>query len=182
MVKYEQWNVNQNNIFHEMYELSPNGVIGVLGVDELNMFYSIKHGGKEMVPSLCNKSTGMVAKMLHNMFMDKWNALHDIYMNGLEVGFESSTTSNRNNIQTNEKNLTSSKTEKVSAFNDDELTDVSGENDSLDESGKRMNDDFSTSTTKNIKSIDIQRSLLENSNISTVIIDDISKVISLSIY
>lgn len=181
-MKYNEWNISQNSIFYELNELAPNGIISILGVEQLNLYYSINHGGKTIVPTLERVNTSAVANMIHNMYNKKWERLAEIYLNDLEIGFDSSTTTDSNSTNKTNKDVTTNNTQQVSAYNDDELTNVSGEMDSLNEQGEAEQSTLVTVTHKKLKSIDFQRALLENSNITNVICTDIAQLISLSIY
>lgn len=181
-MNYNEWNINQNSIFYELNELTPNSIINVLGVEQLNLYYSINHGEKTIAPSLERVSTQAVANMINNMYMKKWEQLVNIYLNDLELGFDYSTTTDSNSVGTSNKDVSTNSTQKVSAYNDEEMSDVSGEIDSLNEAGDNETTSNVTVLHKTLKSIDFQRNLLENSNITNAICKDIAELISLSIY
>lgn len=181
-MKYNQWHMNQNSLFYELLELNPTGVLSILGVEQMNFFFSIHHGNKEVIPSIETVDVVTVAKMIHSVYSVKWEKLYKIYVNDFEIGFDSSTRKENINIDTSNKNVNMNKTSQVSAFNDDTMTNVSGDVDSTNEIGERETSLTSDTTTLNLKSVDFQRALLENSNISNVIGEDISKLILLSVY
>ena len=181
-MKYQQWITNQNNLFHELNDLNPNSIIQVLGVEQLNFLYLTKHGNKDVLPSLETATTKEVAKVINSMYMKKWVRLAELYLNEFEVGFDSSTMNNVETSDSDNESISSNRASKVSAFNEEDLSNVSGEDDSIVKTGSKTHSNTSSTVNVNIKSIDIQRSLLENSNITQVICQDISSFIALSIY
>ena len=181
-MKYSDWNMNGNSIFYELNELNPDRVISILGVEQLDLYYHIHYGAKPMLPSLENVTSNAIAHMLNNMYMKKWEQLANIYLNDFEVGFDSSTTTETNVVTASNKDIATANTQQVSAYNDENMSDVSGEVDSINEQGDSEQTTTVTIINKSIQSIDFQRALLENSNISDVICKDVSQLISLSIY
>lgn len=181
-MKYSEWNLNQKTLFAELESLHETGIFNVLGSEQLHFFFLIKFGNKEVVSSLEKVSNVAVAQMLNNLYYAKWQKLADIYLNELEVGFASSTTTENMNTDKSTKKINADKTSQVSAYNDDEFSNVSGDIDITNESGERETSTSTTTTVLNLKSVDFQRALLENSNITNVICEDISKLVLLSIY
>ena len=181
-VKYQQWTMNQNNLFNELNDLTPNSIIQVLGVEQLHFLYLTKHGNKEVLPSLETATTKEVAKVINSMFMKKWVRLAELYLNEFEVGFDSSSMNNAETTDSDNESVSTNSTSQVSAYNDDEMSDVEGEIDSVVKTGTKTHTNNSNVVNVNIKSIDIQRNLLENSNITNVICQDVSSFIALSIY
>lgn len=183
-MKFNEWNVIQeNSLFEELIDLAPNGIISKLGADEVNLYYAITYGGRELIEPLERINTRVVAKMIHGIHSDKWEKLSEMYSNEFEIGFDSSTSTETLTIDTSNKDVSTNNTQQVSAYNDDELSNVSGEMDSLNEKGERENTTTITTTNKNLKSFDIQRNMLENRNsISRIICDDIASIVSLAVY
>lgn len=181
-MKYLEWVTEQPSLFNELDKLAPEGIISTLGVEQLDFFYIIQHGTKTMLPTLEGKTTVEVAKMIHTLYMNKWTKLAEIVLNDLPLGFDTSTTNETTNTGNSNKSISTNNVDKASVHNEPELVDVAGEIDSLEETGTNNQTTSTTVQTVNIKSIGIQRVLLENSNITNTICCDIANVLSLSIY
>lgn len=182
---YEEWIENQNDLFYELDQLHSNGLFHELGVDTLSLMYSINYGSRNLTNSVAAKTTKEIAKVISNMYMMKWNSLKNIELSENEqvVGFESKVIFEETNSDATIKNLVTNSVNKVSAFNDDEMSDNTSSDDSIDETGNKQGNRQYTQTKVNSNSIDFQRKMLENNLvISEVICKDISKFISLKIY
>lgn len=181
-MKYLQWNTNQNSVFHELNVLAPDGLIGLLGVEQLELIFKIRYSNRIIVESIEDTDTSAIAGMLHRMFYEKWVKLSEIYLNDFEVGFTSSSTVSSTNEATSSKELTTVTNNAVSPYNEDVMVDVSENGESINEVGTSDGTRNSTVTTKALQSVDLQRALLENSNIVNTICEDVAKVITLPIY
>lgn len=184
MVKYNNWNTTQDSIFYELNELSPNGIIEEIGVENLNFMFSVQYGNREVPTFFEDVSTKQVAKYIHQIFMHRWEKLNEIAIEKslLPIGYVSKTTIEEKNITLNNKNLTVNQQDNVSVFNDETLVTDKSNDEVLEEMGESDRDRTYTKTHQSLQSIDIQRKMLENENIASIICQDVASKIVISIY
>lgn len=183
-MQYNSWNVNQDSLFYELNELNPNGIIEEIGVENLNFMFAVQYGSRDVPSFFENKTTKEVASYINQLFMKRWEQLRNIetHEHSLPIGFENEVVIDESNIDSSNKNIVNNNSNKISAFNVDELTENSASDDILEEMGDRESTKAHKKTLTSLESIDTQRKMLDNDNISKVICKDISSVIVLSIY
>ena len=183
-MQYNNWNINQDSLFYELNELNPNGIIEEIGIENLNFMFSVQYGSRKVPSFFENKTTKEVASYINQLFMKRWEQLRNIetHAYSLPIGFENETVIDESNTDTSNKNIVNNNLNKISAFNVDVLTENNSSDDVLEEMGDRESTKTHKKTLLSLESIDTQRQMLDNENISKVICKDISSVIVLSIY
>ena len=183
-MQYNSWNINQDSLFYELNELNPNGIIEEIGIENLNFMFAIQYGSREIPSFFETKPTKEVASYINQLFMKRWEQLRNIetHVHSLPIGFENETVIDESNTDSSNKNIVNNNSNKISAFNVDELTENNSSDDVLEEMGDRESTKTHKKTLSSLKSIDTQRQMTDNENISKVICKDVSSVIVLSIY
>lgn len=184
MVQYNNWNINQDSLFYELNELFVDGLINELGVETLNFAFAIQYGSRSVPSFLENKSTKDVAKYIYSLYSVQWKRLQQIvsHETNMEIGVESETTITENNLNKSNRNVSSATTNKISAFNDDALTDNNNSDESvLDIEDKTSNKSY-TQIKKSLSALDFNRKIVENKSVVDIVCQDVARVIVLSIY
>lgn len=180
-MKYHEW-CNEVSLFNEIEKLQSESIIAMLGAEQLNLLYMIRFGSRELVPSLEHVTVPATALMIQKLYLEKWNKLAALYLNDFDIGFDSSSTVTTTQTGNNSKDITSAGAQNVSAFNDDDLTPSNSNSESLNEVGATSVITEATTTKLSFDNIERQRTLLENSHISSIICNDVACLLSLAIY
>lgn len=181
-MNYVEWTKGQNSIFAELDDLTPSGIVGTLGVGFLESFYVMSYGERKVPKTLQKKSTVEIAYILNGLFMKQWERLKEIFDTHLPIGFESETIIDEINIDVNTKEIDSSDKMKVAAFNTELQSDSNSSDSIINEVDNRERDKQYTKKNLELKSVDIQRKMIENENMAKAICLNISSVLGLSIY
>lgn len=179
-MNFNEWIQDKQGIFAEMIKIEPLTFIGDYGVKNLDTLYKIKYGSRMVAKNVINLTSSEVAHILIASYGDKWNNKYAL-LKGMELGVDSKTIED---VATNDdvKRVSSSnQTNQVSAFNDEDVA-------TNDVQVDVINDDIQKDSTKNIvkthKSINAIKTQLDllNSNFIDDVLQDVNKIIFLSIY
>ena len=178
---FKEW-VQENSFFGTINSIREFPFITAYGADKMDLIYKMLYGSRFIPSNVENMSVNDVAAVVVASFGDKWSKQYNLIENELLPGVDSKTTTEESTEDDTDRNITTIRDNKVSAFNSDEMT----ENDSDDEnstlSEKKNSTKSNTTTTTSLKAIQDQLDLLKSDFIIDVIMKDVSRLLSLSIY
>ena len=149
---------------------------------ELDQMLSLTYGKRMVASAFNNFDINTAGKFITKLYGEKWKALIEFNISPPDLGAKSitKTTGNQNTVGT--KNDVSTSENKVSAFNSDALITDTGAHNALDENTTQgITRDTSVSV------IDWQTafnnlSLTERTNIISVVLKDVAKYLTVSVY
>lgn len=181
-MNYVEWTKDQNSIFAELDDLNPNGIIGELGVGYLEVFYEMNYGQRKVPNSIELKTTAETAFILNGLYMNQWERLKEIFDTHLPIGFENETVIQEKYIDVDTKEIDNNNTNKTTAFNTTDFTDENSSDSTINEINNRERDKEYSKKSINLQSVEKQRTMIENENMSRAICVNISSIVGLSIY
>lgn len=149
---------------------------------EMDEMLALHYGNRIVTTALVDYDINKVGKFIVNQLGGKWDALIGFNSLPANLGAEKSTKKAGSQNKVGVKDDVSSTENKVSAFNSDALiTDTGASNTSeVNESEDLTKDE--TETVSSLKTAFNNLSLVERTNIITVVIKDVSSYITLTVY
>ena len=149
---------------------------------ELDHMLSLTYGQRMVTSAFNNFDVNTAGKFITKLYGEKWKALIKFNITSPDLGAKSTTktTGNQNTVGT--KNDVSTSENKVSAFNSDALITDTGAHNELDEN---ITQDIKRDSSVSV--IDWQTafnnlSLLERTNIISVVLKDVATYLTVSVY
>lgn len=178
---FNEWAKGKPSLFNEISKIKPFTFITEYGAENIDILYKVKYGNRAVSNSIEKLTIPELARILVTVFGDNWENKYRLLKEELLLGVDSKTVVDET-IKDNTTRLSkSNQTTSVSAFNVNDLsTNDSSENTSDDMQNKESSKNTVT-THKNMNAIKTQLELLKSNFIDSVL-EDVSKVISLSIY
>lgn len=178
---FNEWVKGKPSLFSEISKIKPFTFITEYGAENIDTLYKIKYGDRTVSKSVEKLTIPEIARVLVTIFGDNWDNKYRLLKDELLLGVDSKTIVDET-IRDNTTRLSkSNQTTAVSAFNVDDLsTNDSSENTENDDMLKESSKNTVTTHT-NMNAIKEQLELLKSNFIDSVL-EDVSKVISLSIY
>lgn len=178
---FSEW-LKDQSLFSTINSIRSFPFITAYGAEKIDLIYKMLYGSRFIPTNVETMNINDIANVLIASFGDKWEKQYKLLTDELLTGVESKTVTEENSEDDMDRNLTTTSTNKVSAFNDDELSenDSDDENSNLNETKKSTRN--STTTTTSMKAIKDQLDLLTSDFIIDVVLRDVSRMLSLSIY
>ena len=150
--------------------------------DDLDYMLTLNYGQRLMFSAFINVTVNTVAKHIVKLYGDKWNGLISFNESGYNIGASSSVKTTGKQKTTGVKNDNSDVTNKVSAFNSDELLVDTGSNTTGNENTTQDVDRDSLVETFNIQTAFNNLSLAEKTNIISVVLKDVANYLTVPAY
>lgn len=178
---FNEW-LKDQSLFSTINSIRSLPFITAYGAEKIDLIYKMLYGSRFIPSNVENMSITDVANIIVVSYGDNWEKQYKLLTDELLLGVDSKTTTEESIEDDTDRNLTTTNMNKVSAFNDDELTenDSEDENSNLNETKKSTRN--STTTTTSMKAIKDQLDLLTSDFIIDVVLRDVSRMLSLSIY
>lgn len=178
---FKEW-VQDKSFFGTINSIRTFPFITAFGADKMDVIYTMLYGSRFIPSNVENMSVYDVAAVVVASFGDKWEKQYKLVENELLLGVDSKTTTEESTEDDTDRNIKTTRDNKVSAFNTDDMADndIEDENSTLSEKNKSTK--INTTTTTSIKAIQDQLDLLQSDFIIDVIMKDVSRLLSLSIY
>lgn len=178
---FNEWIKGKPSLFSEISKIKPFTFITECGAENIDILYKVKYGNRTVSKNVENLTIQELARILVTQFGDNWENKYRLLKDELLLGVDSKTVIDET-IRDNTTRLnTSNQITSVSAFNVDDLsTNDSSENTTNDDVQKESSKNTVTTHT-NMNAIKEQLELLKSSFIDSVL-EDVSKIVSLSIY
>lgn len=178
---FNEWIKGKPSLFSEISKIKPFTFISEYGAENIDILYKIKYGNRTVSKSVENLTIPELARILVTEFGDNWDNKYRLLKDELLLGVDSKTVVDETIRDNTTRVSTSNQTTSVSAFNVDDLsTNDSSENTADDMQNKESSKNTVTTHT-NMNAIKSQLELLKTNFIDSVL-EDVSKVVSLSIY
>lgn len=119
------------------------------GLDGLNNYWLVKYGERAIIPTIVLISNEGIADILHSIYYEKWNKLYTMYSNDVLSDGNKSLITTRITSDNGENNstVTGENIHKVSAFDEDNLTDDNSDSETRTTKDTSKNDTTETETT-----------------------------------
>lgn len=178
---FNEWIKDKPSLFSEINKIKPFTFITEYGAENVDILYKIKYGNRTVSKSVEKLTIPELARILVTQFGDNWENKYRLLKDELLLGVDSKTVIDETIRDNTTRMSASNQTTSVSAFNVDDLsTNDSSENTANDDVQKESSKNTVTTHT-NMNAIKTQLELLKTSFIDSVL-EDVSKVVSLSIY
>ena len=178
---YIDW-IKDNNLFEEINKIQPSSFIVEYGSNRIDMLYRIKYGNRTILKTLEEMSVTDVAEIIVVSHIDNWNKKYALLKDELLLGVESKTVVDETIQDTTNRTGNNNQTNKISAFNDDELVTNDSNDDTVNEDTQKEISKNHSTTKTSFNVIQSQLELLNSSFIIDTVLKDVSKIVSLSIY
>ena len=149
---------------------------------DLDYMLTLNYGQRLMFSAFIDVPVNTVAKHIVKLYGDKWNGLISFNESGYNIGVSSSVKTTGKQKTTGVKTDNSDVTNKVSAFNSDELLVDTGSNTVGNENTNQDVDRDSLVETFNIQTAFNNLSLAEKTNIISVVLIDVANYLTVSAY
>lgn len=180
-MQFNEW-LGDNSLFTEIQNIEPFSFIESYGATNLDMLYKMSYGTRTIPKSVEKLSVKDVANIIVISYGENWINKHELLTNEILLGVDFKTVENETLSDDTVRTSSSDTTNKVSAYNDDELVTNDNSSDSMnDEALKEINRNRD-STKTSMNAIKSQLELFNSNFIIDVVCKDVSKTVSLSIY
>lgn len=179
---YNEWIEKKTGLFSELSTIYHYSFMNDFNADKLDMVYKMKYGEKPVPKALENYSVNDVANIIHITYGDNWDKQYTLLKDEMLVGVDNKKVVDEITSDKTKETMTGSKTNKVSAYNNDVMVDNDSSKDNSDNDTTK--DVTRNTTTKNISLNAVQKQLdvLKSNFVLDVVCKDVSKIVSLSIY
>ena len=179
-VKYVEWVEGKPSLFNEIYKMRQYPFIADYGSENIDLLYKMKYGDREVAKNIEKLTIQELARILVAAFGESWNNLYVLIRN-MELGVDSKTVIDETVTDDTTRVSTSNQTNKVSAFNDDDLATNNSDEDTVNDDIKKESKKMTNHTVYNMNAIKSQIELMNDHFIDNVL-KDVSRIVSLSIY
>ena len=174
--------LNQGNLWSRVLSLAPDTVKNIATADKLKVNSLFKHGNKTVFDKALLLSDDELASDIILTYGDKWNSLITAELSNLDITMADGRMVKEVITHTNTKTGSVDNENKVSAFNSDVLVTSDGTH-----SSNTDTDDGTKTRTLNdgvggLNSLLNNLSLLQQTNIINVVVNDVVNHITLSVY
>ena len=175
-----EWVYGQPSIFSAIYEESPLEFLGVLGIQKLDMMFLARHGNRNIPSYLINLSTKELANMLVLDYYSKWEQYYNVFNKTLVDGVGVTETVNEKVDDDSKRTMSTKTLNKISAFNDDTLSDDNSQEDSVTDDNLKVATKTVEKSIKDFSVLEKQLALF-NTGFIDLLFTDILKYSALSI-
>ena len=149
---------------------------------DLDYMITLNYGQRQLFSAFIDVPVDTVAKHIVKLYGDKWDALISFSESGANIGASSSIKTTGKQKTTGFKNDNTDVTNKVSAFNSDDLLVDTGSTTVADENTTQDVDRDSLVETFNIQTAFNNLALAEKTNIISVVLKDVATYLTVSVY
>lgn len=178
---YNEWIKGKTSLFTELNASMPSLFIANYGAENLDLIYKMGYGTKTIPKSIENLTITELAKIINISYGDNWIKKYTLLQDEILLGVENKTVTNETVADNSTRTTNSNQTSKVSAFNVDVLSTNNGSDDSVDDDSTK-DVTKSKDTTKTGFNVIKDQLKLFDSNFASIVVKDVSKIVSLSIY
>lgn len=178
---FNEWIDGKPSLWGEINKITSFPFIITNGADTLDLLYKIKYGTRTIPKSIENLNIQELAKILVALFGDSWKNKYTLLTEKMLLGVDSKTILNVTISDDTKRTTISNQTNKVSAFNVDVLSTNDSNEDNVNDNIRKEQNKNAVTTHTNMNAIKSQLDLLNTHFINSVL-EDVSKIVSLSIY
>lgn len=178
---FNEWIRGKPSLFSEINKIKPSSFIDEYGAENIDLLYKVKYGYRTVPKSIENLSVPELARILVTSFGDNWNNKYTLLKENLLLGVDSKTVIDETIRDDTTRVSNTNQLNKVSAFNDDSLSTNDSNEDTVNDDIQKDVSRNTVTTHSNMKAIQSQLELLKSNFIESVL-EDVSRVVSLSIY
>ena len=149
---------------------------------EFDQMLSLTYGQRMVTSAFNSFDINVAGKFITKLYGDKWDALIKFNKSGSNIGASSSIKTTGKQKTKGVKKDNTDVTNKVSAFNSDDLLVDTGSNTVADENTTQDVDRDSLVETFNIQTAFNNLSLAEKTNIISVVLKDVATYLTVSVY
>lgn len=174
--------MRQGSIWSGVRALEPFPFFDTYTPQQLDMFMGESYGHRYMFSKAVTKTIDEVAIGIVANFKDKWGKLIEVQAMDYNLQSSGGKTTTEKVGKSEKRNLKNDNTNKVSAFNTDEL--ITNDGSASTGSDQLIADNTRTVTEANISLIDAfnNLSLLDKSNILSTVLKDVASYLTLDVY
>lgn len=161
----------------------------IVPASTMDAFYMTNHGNRTLSFMGENNTVDEIAKILLDLFADKWHKLYEVAIEEIAVNYnyKETITENVDDTGTNTADITSTNTGTVSAYNDENFVNNDKDESVSKNQGSSTNKKVRTFTKEilngNIaQNIDSVIKHLTNNYFCDIIVGDVNSVLTLSIF
>lgn len=181
LMLFNEWVEGKPSLFNEISKIKTFTFITECGAENIDVLYKMKYGNRTVSKNVEKLTIPELARILVTQFGDNWENKYRLLKEDLLLGVDSKTVIDETIRDNTTRTSTSNQINSVSAFNVDDLsTNDSSENAANDDMQKESSKNTVT-THINMNAIKAQLELLKSNFIDSVL-EDVSKIVSLSIY
>lgn len=178
---YKEWAMGQPTLFGEINKVIQSELITLYGADKLDLMYKIQYGERTIPKSIESLSTIQVAKIIAISYAETWNNKYKLLKEELMLGIKNQKILEENLKDDTIRVTTNDSSKSVSAFNEDEPSFSDGNEDHTNDNVNKNSSRNVTQTEKDFTVFQAQLELLSEPPVM-FLLNDVSKVVSLSIY
>lgn len=178
---YNEWIKDKPSLFNAINVNQPSQFITLYGSDKIDLLYKLRYGNKTLPSSLINLTVDELGGIISIVCSDHWNRKYTLLRDEILLGVDSKEIVEES-VNDDIIRISNSNSEnKISAYNDDELTTNDTDSNIITDDTKKEGTRIITKTNVNMNAIVTQLEIL-NSNFLDDVLKDVSEIISLSIY
>lgn len=174
--------MRQGSLWEGVRALEPFPFFDTFSAQQLDLFTEETYGNRIMFSRMVTKPIADVAVGIVANFKTKWEQLIELQASNIDVTASNSKTTTEKVDKSEKRNLKNDNTNKVSAFNTDEL--ITNDGSASTGSDQLIVDNTRTLTEANISLKDAfnNLSLLDKSNILATVLKDVASYLTLDVY
>jgi len=154
----------------------------IIDPDQMDLINTLEYGERTIFTSFENLTTSEIANLINTHFSDKWNLLVNAKLSEIDVT-SSETKKTKIAVEMLDAKTGAENTDnKISGFNTSELITDTGSGTTKSEDLERNTDTEKTETVASYANLFKNLSTVEQSNIITVALKDVTNYLTISIY
>lgn len=169
------------HIFKGLKEVNPNLILtNGFDVDVMDEYFNNTHKESVLNDFAEYSSNDMIYKMLNVLYADRWNSICKAFENALNIIPEFSNKETTTETKKETGNSDNTKTDTVSAYNTDDFSN----NTQTDNTGKHELNNDNSKTVEKVNGYNVISTFqfLQNNDLYSIIVSDISKSLFMLIY
>ena len=180
MIKLKDF-LNAGSLFSNIGALEKSGLVTSKALN-MDAMLKINDGEKTIYDKLIPLELVQIADLIHLNYGDKWERIINLNSAGYETGVRNKNTLTETVTDSNNKTMTRNSVNKVTGYNDGLMNDTDSNVSNDVESGDNSKVRTVTNSTGDIYTAYQHLNLQQKNNIITIIMNDVSEFLTLSIY
>lgn len=178
---FNEW-IKDKSLFEEINNIKEFPFITSYGAKNLDMAYSLTYGSRPIPSNIETMTVTDVANILVVSFGDNWSNQYNLLKDEILLGVESQIVLDETTKDDIIRITNNEQENKVSAFNSDDLAVNDGDTNTTNDDTKKESNRNNVSKKLSMTAIKQQLELFNTSFLKDVVLQDVSKLLSLSIY
>lgn len=179
---FNEWKKGKESLFTQISTLVSSHIFDTADSESLDLAFSYLYGNRDIPRSMEEQTLNEVAKTVVLLNNKKWTNQYDLLYNEVVAGVANETIIDETNSSDSVRTLDRNTQENVSAFNDTDYSPDSENVEGLIDDNANTGSRNRVETRKSLWAIQEQMRIEQQSFIQDVVMKDISKLVTISVY